>query len=223
MAKASTYLTPEQKKRIEEEVAHAESITAAEIVPVIATASGRYDRGEDIAGLWCGVIMLIAAWILYPIPSETSGTWDSSSMFVYIVWIAALLIGFIVGAVVASRVGPLRALFTSRKEMKDEVQARARQVFFDQRIHRTGSATGLLIYISLEERMACLLADDATEMALGTDTIDELCTTLVGGLRSDPTAAIAGTIKDAGNRLAKSLPPEEGDMNEISNAVVLID
>ena len=223
MAKASTFLTPEQKSQIEKAVGEAESKTAAEIVPVIASASGRYDRGEDMAGLWLGVVALLIAWNYYPASDSDAGTWGSGNGVIYLVWIACLLIGFMIGAAVASRVGWMRGLFTSRREMRDEVQARARQVFFDQRVHRTGRATGLLVYVSLEEHMACLLADDATETALGPGALDELCAELVGGLRADPAGAIANTIEKAGERLAETLPIEDGDINEISDAVILID
>ena len=37
--------------------------------------------------------------------------------------------------------------------------ARAREVFFDKRVYRTAGGTGLLVYVSLYERMAAVIAD----------------------------------------------------------------
>jgi hypothetical protein len=49
MRRTSKLFTEEEKKRIIEETVHdVETNTSAEIVPVAATASGRYDRPEDI-------------------------------------------------------------------------------------------------------------------------------------------------------------------------------
>ena len=64
MTRASQFFTADEKQAIEAAVTRAEARTSAEIVPAVATASGRYDRPEDIAGLWLGALCLIAAWLL---------------------------------------------------------------------------------------------------------------------------------------------------------------
>ena len=51
MQRASELFNDEQRATIDQAVADAESKTSAEIVPVVATASGRYDRAEDIVGM----------------------------------------------------------------------------------------------------------------------------------------------------------------------------
>ena len=54
MIKATRLITDADRQRINAAIADAELHTSAEIVPVVASASGRYDRAEDIAGLWLG-------------------------------------------------------------------------------------------------------------------------------------------------------------------------
>ena len=52
--KPANDFSDEQRRAVAQAVAEAEGKTSAEIVPVVATASGRYDRAEDIVGLWTG-------------------------------------------------------------------------------------------------------------------------------------------------------------------------
>ena len=184
MQEASRQFGDEQRKTITQAVAEAESRTSAEIVPVVATASGRYDRAEDIVGLWAAMIGLIAAWLALPAAPTESGSWDGMPEWArLLIAVAAAVAGFVIGAVVASHVGWLRRLFTPRREMRDEVAARARSVFFDSRVHHAAGDTGLLMYVSLYERMAVVLGDESIVDKLGQAALDELCAALTGKLR----------------------------------------
>ena len=225
MKRASAWFTAEEKARIAEAVQEAESKTAAEIVPAVATASGRYDRAEDIAGLWLGAILLVLAWLWMPWERTEHGSWDLSwAQFQLPVLLGALVLGFVAGAVLASRWGGLRMLFTSRQEMRDEVAARARQLFFDQRVHHTTGQTGILLFLSLYERSAAVIADAQTTEKLGQPVLDELCQDLTAAMRSGtPAAALVQVIRACGDRLATQLPHSEAQQNELSNALVLLD
>lgn len=225
MKPASRLFNDEQRERINMAVAKAESKTSAEIVPIVATASGRYDRPEDICGLWLGVVGLVVAWLALPEAATESGNWGAFPVWLKILCVAAaVVLGFIIGAVVASRVGWLRRLFTPRSQMREEVDATARQGFFDSRIHRTAGATGLLIYVSLYERMAAIIADQAIIDGLGQPALDELCRQLTNRLHTiGPTEALCETCLAAGERLATVLPRAQDDVNELPDALVTID
>jgi putative membrane protein len=138
--------------------------------------------------------------------------------------VLAVVVGFIVGAVAGSRVGWLRHLFTPAREMHAEVWARARQVFYDRRVSRTAGRSGLLIYVSLYERMAAIVADEVAFEKLGPQALDELCHQLTGQLRhGHHSAAVQSTIAAAGHRLAVVLPRAVDDVNELGDALVLLD
>ncbi len=225
MQQASQLFSDEQRRQIDQTVAEAEGKTSTEIVPVVATASGRYDRPEDIAGLWLAMIGLIATWTLLPRGQAESGSWDGTSEWVgLLVMVVVAVIGFVLGALIAGRVHWLRRLFTPRQQMRDEVDARARAVFYDGRVHHTSGATGLLVYVSLCERMAAVLADQSILDKLGQDGVDELCAVLTTGLHTgEPAEAICRTIAAAGEKLAPVLPRADDDINELSNALVTLD
>ena len=225
MQQASKQFNDAQRRAVEQAVVEAERKTSAEIVPVVASASGMYDRAEDIVGLWLGILGLIAAWWVLPVAPTESGNWGSMPEWQkLLVMVVAAVAGFVIGAAVASHVRWLRLLFTPRRQMRDEVAARARAVFFDSRVHHTSGHTGLLVYVSLYERMAAVLADESVLDKLGQAALDALCAALTSNLRDlQPTDAICQTIRVVGDKLAPVLPRAEDDVNERSDSLILLD
>ena len=225
MQHASSLFSTADRQRINEAIQAAEALTSAEIVPVVATASGRYDRAEDLVGLWLGVLLVIAVSVFSPAAVAEPGSWDSHPLL----WqtsklVAVLLGGFLVGAVLGSRIGWLRRLFTPVPHLRDEVNQRARSVFFDNRVHHTQAGGGLLIYISLFEQIAVIQADQQVLEALGQSPLDELCRSLTHQLRNNqPTEALCQTIRAAGERLKPALPRAQDDVNELQDSLVTID
>jgi len=224
MQRASTLFSEQQKQQIAQAVAQAESATSAEIIPVVASASGRYDRGEDLVGLWLGLAAMIVVWTVLPAGGEP-GSWGGWPAWVNPIVLAGVtLAGFVVGALVASRVGWLRRLTTPNEEMADDVLRRAQHVFFDSRAHHTAGRTGMLIYVSLFERMAAVVADQAVLDQLGNPALMELRDGLVKALKTQPpTEALCAAIQSAGERLAPVLPRADDDVNELPDALVTID
>jgi putative membrane protein len=224
MRQASECFSGEQRQAITRAVGEAEATTAAEIVPVVATRSGRYDRAEDTAGVFLGLVLLAAVRCVFQ-GLDPDGDWGRSpTRFELPAMIAAFLVGFVLGAVVAARVSVLGRLFTPRAQMAQEVEARARAVFFDQRVHHTAGGSGVLLYLSLHERTASVLGDEVVLERLGQGALDEACGLLVAGMRGgDPTAALTDAIRAVGMHLARALPREAGDRNEIGDALVTLD
>jgi putative membrane protein len=225
MQQASKLFSEEQRKRVEQAVAKAEAETSCEIVPVVATASGRYDRPEDMIGLWMAILAAITVWLLFPRQSNELGSWDGLPFYVgLLAMVVGVVVAFIAGAVAGSRIGWLRRLFTPRNQMLKEVSARAREIFFDKRVHHTSGATGMLIYISLFEHMAVVLGDQEVLDKLGQESLDRLCQQHTEGLhQGDSTDAICSAIAAAGTQLSGPLPRAEGDVNELEDTLVLID
>jgi len=225
MQSAFDYLTEEQQKQVEQAVVEAEKRTSCEIVPVLASSSGRYDRPEDIVGLWFTVITALCLWFFFPRNAGQAGDWSGLPLGVELIFAALLLIiAFIMGAIVGSRIGWLRRLFTPRQQMQDEVAARAREIFFDKRVHHTEGGTGILIYISLFEHMAVALADQAIIDKLGQNFVDQICQHLTQGLHSgDAATAICDVIQEIGEQASTPLPRADDDQNELNDLLVLID
>lgn len=214
-----------ERQRVAQAIREGESKTSAEIVPVIARSSGRYDRPEDIVGLWLALVGILSVWFLLPSRTAKTGSWDTfGPSFEIVLLVAVTVVGFIVGAFVATRIGWLRRLFTPHRQMREEVFARARQVFFDNRVYRTEGSTGVLLYISLYERMAAVIADQQVIDKLGQAQIDQICTEFTRRLAAGtPIDALCETAVSLGGRLSGVLPRAADDVNELSDALVLSD
>lgn len=227
MPSASLLFSQNDRQKINDFVRLAETLTSAEIVPVVASASGRYDRAEDIAGLWLGIGFMVAVPFLWPAPTDflELGSWGSDPTLRQVVMqVVAMLAGFVLGVVICSKITRVRRLFTPSSQMSDEVNQKARSVFYDNRVHQTQSGGGVLIYLSLYERVAVVLADQQVLQALGPPDIDDLCRSLTEALRQrQPTDALCQTIQAAGEKLKLVLPRSNEDINELPNSLVTID
>jgi putative membrane protein len=104
------------------------------------------------------------------------------------------------------------------------VFGRARQVFFDNRVYRTAGASGVLLYISLYERMAAVIADQSVIDKLGQAQIDQTCAEFTRRLSERrPVEALCETARSLGQRLSGVLPRAADDVNELSDALVVLD
>lgn len=225
MKHASKFFSDFERTRIEQAVTDAEAKTDAEIVPAVATSSGRYDRAEDIFGLWVGLAAMSVLWFVLHQIGEQDSQWGAPwTRFELPLLIAAAFVGFLVGVAIATMASSVRKPFISGKEMRDSVNQAATHVFFDNRIHHTQASTGILIYLSLYERTVTLRADQKALDSLGQETIDTMCATVVQGIRKgDAATALCELIEDLGARLAELIPKTDGNANELGNALIVID
>lgn len=225
MQRATKLFQAEQLQAIERAVRDAEAQTSCELVPVVATSSGRYDRPEDLIGLWLAVIAACAVWLLFPRTLHESGSWDGTPLGVGVLTMGvSVLLAFLIGTLAGSRIAPLRRLFTPRPQMREEVFARAREIFFDRRVHHTTGSTGVLFYVSLFEHLAVVFGDQAVLDKLGQPFLDGLCQQLTAGLhQGNAVDALSNVIREAGKQLAGPFPRSADDVNELQDALILID
>jgi len=226
MKRASEFFSEEDKKVIEKAVAEAERATSGEIVPVVATVSGRYDRAEDIFGVLVAVLALVLAWVFFQDVAPAGGEWTHglAPILSLPIVVAIVVFGFIAGAALATIAPALRLPFIPKREMAEEVERRAAEVFQRFRVRGTRGATGILLYVSLYERMARVLGDDAISQKLDQTAWDEILSLVAGGLqRGAPADGFCAGIGKCGELLAQHFPVQPGDKNELANELRIID
>lgn len=224
MKTASALFNSDDKKNISAAIAAAEKSTSAEIVPVVATVSGRYDRAEDIFGILLASAALCIAWLLFKDPTSSDWSWLPASTLNLPSVIGIIIGGFIIGATLATHLPSLRLPFISRAEMLDEVERRAVETFQRKRVRDTAQGTGVLIYVSLYERLIKVIGDDAVNDKLGQPALDEICSLVVAGLKEErPADGLTRGIIRAGELLKKELPASPHDSNELANELILLD
>jgi putative membrane protein len=226
MKKASNYFSDENKKLIEEAIERAESYTRGEIVPVVASVSGRYDRSEDIFGVIFSLILLTIAWLTTQEVIPISGQWETEvTTFITLPWaVGIIFLGFIMGAILASFFSALRLIFISKKEMQEAVHRKAQEAFHHFRIRGTQGAKGVLINVSLYEHSVRVLGDEAISEKLTQQDWEVVCNLVVEGMKSkQPVDKLVEAIELCGQLLAQHFPIEEGDQNELPNKLQLLD
>lgn len=226
MKRASKLFTQAEREKIDQAVVEAEKRTAGEIVPVVATASGRYDRAEDIAGLLFSLTALTVGWLGFQRILPMEGGWTQGpKLALGLPWFLLIVVaGFIVGTALASRVGWLRRLLVREGEMRQEVERAAWQAFGRFRVGRTTGATGILLYVSLFERTVCVLGDDAIADKIDQKAWDEIRDMILAGIRNGHGAeGFCQAIARSGELLSRHFPCRAGDVNELANELRFID
>jgi len=224
MQRADELFTESDRKEIADAVAEAERGTSAEIVPVVATVSGGYDRAEDVCGLLCGLLGVAVLWTFQGV-EWVEGAWAPTlepSLGLLPV-LGVFLAASVGGAWLASRVPLLRRPFIPASVMRAEVQRAAELAFRVFRVRRTAAATGLVLYVSLYERKVCVLGDDAVAAKLGPTDWGSVRDAVLAGLgRGDPTGGLVAGIRTAGELLRPHVPAGDGDADELHNELRLL-
>jgi len=224
MTKVSRLFPEADRKRIADAIAKAERKTSAEIVAAVASASGRYDRAEDIVGFLAAVLAVIAGWLAFP-AIHSVPAWGTGSSISGLVQVLVLMVaGFAAGSALASRVPVLRLPFIPSKELEEEVHRSAQATFMSSRIRGTAGGTGILLYVSFYEHRVVVLPDDAILEKLPGFDWGKLCGEIVSGLKANrPTDALEQAIASCGEILGAPLPRQDDDRDELSNELILID
>ncbi|MEM1109722.1 MAG: hypothetical protein AAGH99_13635 [Planctomycetota bacterium] len=212
MSRLRRYFDDQDTERIDATIAQVQAETTTEIVCVAAAASGRYDRAEDLFGLLAGIVTAGCVWLGLPDAVPGGDSWAGFTPTAKVACMAvALLIGFVASTVAASHLWPLRRPFIPRAEQRDNVALAASAVFFDQSLRRSSGKQRLLIYLSMDERRAIMLADEETLEAITPAALESLCRDLTALLTdTDPVEAICQTLR----RLGEHLPTSQSDQAE---------
>ncbi len=225
MSTARELFTSEEREAIEQAVASAESSTSAEIIPAVATSSGRYDRAEDVFGLLVGLIALVVIWLVFQDTRVTMG-WagEAAPRVGLIVAVITVLAGFAAGVAMATRFPALRLPFISASVMREEVERAASAAFFRLRLRKTVAGTGILIYISVYERMVRVVGDDPIAQKLAQADWDRVRDLVIAGLREGRACeGLVAAIDRCGTLCAPHFPPLADDPDELSNELRFLD
>ncbi len=211
---------------VEAAIREVEKKTSAEVVPVVATVSGRYDRAEDLFAFLLALLVLGGAWGWLQGLAPATGAWGSgSTLKLGLPAVLAILVAiFLVGMALASHFPLLRLPLIARREMQEEVEGRARETFQRLRVRGTRAGTGVLIYVSLYEHMVHVVGDDAINAKLSEGDWQVLCETIISGFKSGkPVEGMRHGIQRCGELLAHHFPIAPGDRNELPDRLHLLD
>lgn len=227
-------LSPSDLSAIEAAVRAAEARTTGEIYCVVTEESSHY--GETAIAWAAGVALLGPALLLlggvHVTAPDLFATWSASDVSLAIeTGVRRALVGaivlqaalFVVTAAIVS-IPPIRRALTPRSLKRLRVQRRAAEQFIAKNLHRTAERTGVLIFVSLGERMAELIADDGIADHVEPHVWRRAMAALTEGLKRDqPAAGFAAAIGLCADVLAEKFPCRaDGNPNELPDAVVVL-
>ncbi len=226
MAHARSILSTEDQAAIEHAVKDAESRTCAQIVVAVAGRSGRYQRAADWFGLALALTAVAVSWIRWQRLDEARADWSSGQEpQVGLMWVLLIFAAwFVIGVLLASHWPVLSRPFLTRAELEGAVRRRGFEAFHQLHIAGTRKATGLLIYVSLFERMVWVCPDNGIAAKLGEKHWKPVSDVIAEGFKTGrPGPAMAAAVKKTGSLLAEQFPGEGNDANELPDPVRMLD
>ena len=186
----------------------AERMRVREAVQVVAKASDDY---RFIPLLWATLAALVV-----PLPLVLFTALGAVTIF------TAQLAVFIVLALVLSW-PPVRPAVVPGRVKHGRAHALAMQQFLAQGLQITEARTGALIFVSLAERHAEVVADAGIAAKVDQAAWDGVIAALVGEIRAGRLAeGLVAAIESVGVVLVRHFPPRLGDRDELANDAVLL-
>jgi putative membrane protein len=116
---------------------------------------------------------------------------------------------------------PLRLALTPAATKQRRVRRRAITIFKAAAERRTAGRTGILIYLSMAEHRAEIVADEAILKVTDEHTWGEAMEALITNVREGrPADGIVAAIERVGAVLAEHFPRSAEDTNEIPDALI---
>lgn len=200
-------LSDADHERLSEAVRLAEEKTSGEIFVVVARASGDYRAAAALAAALAALIGGIIGAALFP---RMAAWLLVSQQIVAFLLLAAL-----------GLVPRFRRFLIPGAIKRARARRHAMEQFFAHNLHATEGRTGVLVFVSLFERRADIVADKAINdraMAGEWKTIVDALTAAIG--KGDLAGGLQAAIAQAGAVLAAHFPPGALDRNELPDRVV---
>jgi putative membrane protein len=221
-------LSEDDFQRVTAAVAKAERESDGEIVTIVARRSDAY---HDVALHYAILAMLLvpAWWAI--VPQSWIDWWsglllgwnaEMTRPIVMLALFAKLIAAFLmVRLVLAWR--PLRMALTPGRTKSRRVHRRAVELFRASCEMKTRGRTGVLIYLSLEERRAEIVADRAIAEKVEGEVWGEAMAVLVDEVKQGrPGQGLALAVEKVGAVLAPILPPTLGNPDELPNRLIML-
>ncbi len=211
---------------VSDAVAAAESATSGEIVPVLAESSDGY---TDVALLWASALAFTAMSVFALAPQPFLDLWDRLFATWGHQWSAGELASMVIALGLAKFLGvwlvqqwtPLKFALIPGPVKAARVRAQAVRQFKVGAQGRTAARTGVLIYLSMRERRAEIVADESIAAKVPPEVWGEAMGDMLAHIRKGAVAeGLAAGIRDVGHVLAEQFPRGSDDANELPDRLI---
>ena len=207
-------------------VGDAEKTTDGEIVTIVADVSDDY---RETAYVWASLssLIVLALFALFPEfymskIAWLTGEWNptfSNGEYLAIAGTLALLKWLGVWLILHWQ--PIRLFLTLPFKKKRAVRLRAIDLFKVGTESRTIGRTGILVYLSLKEHRAEIVADEAIVSKVSGEVWGDAMLALVGHTRAGhPGKGMAEAVEQIGIVLSEHFPKSDGNPNELPDRLI---
>lgn len=226
MSEQAILLTDADHDRISAAVHAAEQHSAGEIVTIVTQRSDGY---RDVALAWAALVAFTALTVLslfphfyLPLIDRVLGRWEHEWTPQAVLVLAAMAaMAKFLSMLALQMWPPLKWWLIPRHIKAARVRARAITCFKVGAERRTTGRTGVLIYVSLAEHRAEVVADAAIAGKVNGDVWAEAMAGLIGGLRQGRAGdGLCAAIEQVGAVLAQHFPRAEDDKNELPDRLI---
>ena len=220
------HLTQADHALVSAAVAEAEAHTSGEIVTIVARRSDSY---HDVGLSWAAAAVFIALALMAAFPAQLRAflstllldwehelaDWKLLTGLLGLLILKFLIVRYLLAIM------PLRMLVTPKATKARRVRRRAILLFRTAAEARTRGRTGVLLYISLDEHRAELVADRAINEKVSPDAWGDAMATLIDTLRQDRAGeGLAAAVTQVGAVLALHFPRATDDINELPDRLI---
>lgn len=220
------YLSAEEHARVSAAVAAAEARSAGEIVTIVADRSDGY---SDVALAWAA-LFAFAVLALLPFVADPlldllaplHGGWNVEWQAPGILAVAAAIgIAAFLLALAVLTVPAIRFAAIPGRIRTDRAEERAIELFKVGAERRTQGRTGILIYLSMREHRAEIVADEAITALVAPEIWGEAMAALLAELKQGRIAeGMIAAIERVGAVLAEHFPRADNDRNELPDRLI---
>lgn len=219
-------LTQEDHARVTAAVGEAERASDGEIVTIVTARSDKY---HDVALHWAALASLAAMALAALFPQLLTrlldlllGGWREEAgpgeLLAAMTILSAL--AFVIMLLILRAPG-LRLALTPPGTKTRRVRARALELFRAGTERRTHGRTGILLYLSLAEHRAEIVADEAIHSRVTPELWGEAMAELVGHVKTGHIGeGMAAAVTRIGAVLAEHLPRSAADSNELPDRLI---
>jgi putative membrane protein len=209
-------------------VADAEAHTSGEIVTIVADLSDDY---HDVALLWAGLVAFLALSVVAFMPDFYMGlvdrilggwehVWTPSE---YLTLIFLFMGGKWLGTWLLMQWMPLRLALTPKHIKQRRVRERAIDLFKVGTQSKTVGRTGVLLYLSMREHRAEIVADEAIAGKVSPEVWGDAMIALIRHVREGrPGEGMAEAVQQMGVVLAEHFPKGSENPNELPDRLIEI-
>ncbi|MGQ9496313.1 MAG: TPM domain-containing protein [Thermoanaerobaculaceae bacterium] len=198
------------REQIAAAVREVEKESAAEIVPVVADASGAYPQAPWRAATLGALGVPVFLTLLLRLVDFWGLPWEF--------WILAPAVtGSGLGFLLARLHPRIARLFITQQEMETQVRERAEHAFLTEEVFATGQRTGMLVFVSLFERQVVVLGDKGIARKVPQERWSAIAKGIAQGIgQGQPAQALIWGLHQCRQLLLEAgMVVQPGDKNEL--------